>query len=242
MSLCLFCVSFCGAGSYSYHPSSQRNLRVLLVLLKILGKVLGSPRCLHSISHARAVQQSVHCCFFWLHACSAPKAVCYACVKQVFKLSALCLVSAPLICSGWFGFQWICPHTSWPVLSCTCKVFVFGVCLSRAASFGRKAAPGTRAWVSFPVWFGRCLSFWFEFHQHPTPLYDHYIDKFMGNLKRFEYQYQLYVTVLIFSGYVKEQREESMVMCEATFQGDSSLECSKYLRYMVHKLHFLEAI
>lgn len=37
-----------------------------------------------------------------------------------------------------------------------------------------------------------------------------------------------------FSGYVKEQIEDSMVMCEASFQGDSSLECSKYLRYTLY--------
>lgn len=37
--------------------------------------------------------------------------------------------------------------------------------------------------------------------------------------------------LILFSGYVKEQIEDSMVMCEASFQGDSSLECSKYLRY-----------
>lgn len=33
------------------------------------------------------------------------------------------------------------------------------------------------------------------------------------------------------SGYVKEQIQDLMVMCEATYPYDSSLECSKYLRY-----------
>lgn len=34
------------------------------------------------------------------------------------------------------------------------------------------------------------------------------------------------------TGYVKDQIEELQVMCEASYLHDSSLECSKYLRYV----------
>lgn len=34
----------------------------------------------------------------------------------------------------------------------------------------------------------------------------------------------------LLSGYVKEQIQELMVMCEASYPDDTSLECSKYLR------------
>lgn len=38
----------------------------------------------------------------------------------------------------------------------------------------------------------------------------------------------MYLQIVL--GYVKEQIEELMVMCEAVYPNDSSLECSKYLR------------
>ena len=39
--------------------------------------------------------------------------------------------------------------------------------------------------------------------------------------------------LLLFQGYIKQQVSEMSVMCEATFITDSSLECSKYLRYLI---------
>lgn len=39
--------------------------------------------------------------------------------------------------------------------------------------------------------------------------------------------------LLFFQGYIKQQVSEMAVMCEATFVTDSSLECSKYLRWVL---------
>ncbi|XP_022820603.1 EGF domain-specific O-linked N-acetylglucosamine transferase [Spodoptera litura] len=51
-----------------------------------------------------------------------------------------------------------------------------------------------------------------------------------GWVKTKEAQYDTFYTQADF-GYVKEQIDDLMVMCEATYPDDTSLECSKYLRF-----------
>lgn len=46
----------------------------------------------------------------------------------------------------------------------------------------------------------------------------------------FYYMHIFFQYTVIFSGYVQEQIEELMVMCDAAYPTDTSLECSKYLR------------
>ncbi|KAJ8726317.1 hypothetical protein PYW07_001015 [Mythimna separata] len=51
-----------------------------------------------------------------------------------------------------------------------------------------------------------------------------------GWVKTKQAQYDTFYTQADF-GYVKEQIDDLMVMCEATYPDDTSLECSKYLRF-----------
>ncbi|XP_060801982.1 EGF domain-specific O-linked N-acetylglucosamine transferase [Amyelois transitella] len=64
-----------------------------------------------------------------------------------------------------------------------------------------------------------------SYHVRPRCPGDH-----RGWVKTKESQYSTFYTQADF-GYVKEQIEELMVMCEASFPDDTSLECSKYLRF-----------
>ncbi|KAL0894744.1 hypothetical protein ABMA27_013278 [Loxostege sticticalis] len=64
-----------------------------------------------------------------------------------------------------------------------------------------------------------------SYHVRPRCPGDH-----RGWVKTKEAQYSTFFTQADF-GYVKEQKEELMVMCEASYPHDSSLECSKYLRF-----------
>ncbi|KAJ0181813.1 hypothetical protein K1T71_002535 [Dendrolimus kikuchii] len=64
-----------------------------------------------------------------------------------------------------------------------------------------------------------------SYHVKPDCPGDH-----RGWVKTKEAQYNTFFTQADF-GYVKEQIDEIMVMCEAFFPDDTSLECSKYLRF-----------
>ncbi|CAH0726700.1 unnamed protein product, partial [Brenthis ino] len=64
-----------------------------------------------------------------------------------------------------------------------------------------------------------------SYHVRPRCPGDH-----RGWVKTKEAQYDTFYTQADF-GYIKEQIQELMVMCEATYPHDSSLECSKYLRF-----------
>ncbi|XP_023955256.2 EGF domain-specific O-linked N-acetylglucosamine transferase [Bicyclus anynana] len=64
-----------------------------------------------------------------------------------------------------------------------------------------------------------------SYHVRPRCPGDH-----RGWVKTKEAQYVTYYTQADF-GYIKEQIQELMVMCEASYPSDSSLECSKYLRF-----------
>ncbi|XP_011556354.3 EGF domain-specific O-linked N-acetylglucosamine transferase [Plutella xylostella] len=64
-----------------------------------------------------------------------------------------------------------------------------------------------------------------SYHVRPQCPGDH-----RGWVKTKEAQYDAFFTQADF-GYVKEQIEELMVICEASFPDDTSLECSKYLRF-----------
>ncbi|XP_028176160.1 EGF domain-specific O-linked N-acetylglucosamine transferase [Ostrinia furnacalis] len=64
-----------------------------------------------------------------------------------------------------------------------------------------------------------------SYHVRPRCPGDH-----RGWVQTKEAQYSTFFTQADF-GYVKEQIEELMVMCEASYPLDSSLECSKYLRF-----------
>ncbi|CAH2066665.1 unnamed protein product, partial [Iphiclides podalirius] len=64
-----------------------------------------------------------------------------------------------------------------------------------------------------------------SYHVRPRCPGDH-----RGWVKTKEAQYDTFYTQADF-GYVKDQIEELQVMCEASYLHDSSLECSKYLRF-----------
>ncbi|XP_045487670.1 EGF domain-specific O-linked N-acetylglucosamine transferase isoform X3 [Pieris rapae] len=64
-----------------------------------------------------------------------------------------------------------------------------------------------------------------SYHVRPHCPGDH-----KGWVKTKEAQYETFYTQADF-GYIKEQIDELMVMCEASVPDDSSLECSKYLRF-----------
>ncbi|CAK1549869.1 unnamed protein product [Leptosia nina] len=64
-----------------------------------------------------------------------------------------------------------------------------------------------------------------SYHVRPRCPGDH-----KGWVKTKQAQYDTFYTQADF-GYIKEQIEELMVMCEASLIEDSSLECSKYLRF-----------
>ncbi|CAG4944872.1 unnamed protein product [Colias eurytheme] len=64
-----------------------------------------------------------------------------------------------------------------------------------------------------------------SYHVRPRCPGDH-----RGWVKSKQAQYETFYTQADF-GYVKEQIDELMVMCEASIPDDSSLECSKYLRF-----------
>ncbi|XP_047545197.1 EGF domain-specific O-linked N-acetylglucosamine transferase [Vanessa atalanta] len=64
-----------------------------------------------------------------------------------------------------------------------------------------------------------------SYHVRPSCPGDH-----RGWVKTKEAQFDTFYTQADF-GYIKEQIQELMVICEATYPHDSSLECSKYLRF-----------
>ncbi|XP_063376230.1 EGF domain-specific O-linked N-acetylglucosamine transferase [Cydia fagiglandana] len=64
-----------------------------------------------------------------------------------------------------------------------------------------------------------------SYHVRPRCPGDH-----RGWVKTKEAQYETFFTQADF-GYIKEQISELMVMCEPSYPHDSSLECSKYLRF-----------
>ncbi|XP_045767771.1 EGF domain-specific O-linked N-acetylglucosamine transferase [Maniola jurtina] len=64
-----------------------------------------------------------------------------------------------------------------------------------------------------------------SYHVRPRCPGDH-----RGWVKTKEAQYDTFYTQADF-GYIKEQIQELMVMCKASYPSDSSLECSKYLRF-----------
>ncbi|XP_004929309.2 EGF domain-specific O-linked N-acetylglucosamine transferase [Bombyx mori] len=64
-----------------------------------------------------------------------------------------------------------------------------------------------------------------SYHVRPVCPGDH-----RGWVKTKEAQYDTFYTQADF-GYVKEQIDDLMVMCEALYPDDTSLECSKYLRF-----------
>ncbi|KAG6454034.1 EGF domain-specific O-linked N-acetylglucosamine transferase [Manduca sexta] len=64
-----------------------------------------------------------------------------------------------------------------------------------------------------------------SYHIRPICPGDH-----RGWVKTKEAQYDTFYTQADF-GYIKEQINELMVMCQASYQDDTSLECSKYLRF-----------